>query len=335
MNSILESLATTVGDAADLESLMRPLLELMETVTGLESTYLTTIDLRRGVQHVLFARNTRSMTIPEGLDVPWSDTLCKRALDENCAYTDNVAECWGDSEAAQALGIRTYLSQPVRTLDGEVYGTLCAASSARVSIPPETLRIVDLFARLVSFQVERERQLERLRTTNQELSVHAMIDPLTGVANRRGLMNRLERTLERARREHQSVMVAFVDLDGFKTINDHHGHDAGDAFLREMAQKLTQTVRANEFVGRYGGDEFVIVAGAGDAEPFSRRIETATMGRFVAKNIAFEYAGASVGVAVASGEDCDAESLLSRADAAMYAAKLARKARAGIPVTRH
>ncbi|MES2684548.1 MAG: sensor domain-containing diguanylate cyclase [Pseudomonadota bacterium] len=325
MNHLLTALAATVGDAEDLEGLARPLLELMETVTGLESTYLTTIDLDRGVQHVLYARNSKAMQIPEGLTVPWGDTLCKRALEEGRAYTGDVAACWGDSEAAQALGIQTYLSQPVRVLDGSVYGTLCAASDAKVQIQPDVLRVVGLFARLVAHQIDSEREMKRLKCLTADLTVHALTDPLTGIANRRGIMDRLERMLDRARREHGTVMVAFVDLDGFKRINDQHGHEAGDLFLCQMAKKLSESIRANDVLGRYGGDEFVIVTGAGDAKAFSRRIEQATTGRFITSQTVIDYAGASVGVAIASPDDASAHTLLSRADGAMYASKLARK----------
>lgn len=329
MDPILTTLAATVGDAQDLESLMRPLLELMEAVTGLESTYLTTIDVDRGIQHVLYARNSKAMQIPEGLSVAWGDTLCKRALDEQRAYTDDVAQCWGDSQAAQALGIQTYLSQPVRVLDGSVYGTLCAASSARVEVRPETLRVVGLFARLIAHQIESEREVKRLKSLTRDLSDRAITDPLTGVANRRGLMDRLERMLDRAQRDHDTLMVAFVDLDGFKSINDRHGHEAGDVFLCQIARKLADSIRANDLIARYGGDEFVIVTGAGDADSFGRRIEQATVGRFKTQQAEIDYAGASVGVAVASGEDSTALALLSRADGAMYASKLARKRNSG------
>lgn len=325
MDTILNTLAATVGDAKDLEGLARPLLELMEAVTGLESTYLTTIDIDRRLQHVLYSRNTMAMQIPEGLSVPWGDTLCKRALDEGRAYTADVAACWGDSDAARALGIQTYLSQPVRVLDGSVYGTLCAASGTRVPVQPEVLRVVGLFARLIAQQIDTEREMKRLRLLTQDLQVHALTDPLTGVANRRGLMERIERMLARSRREHGQVMVAFVDLDGFKSINDQHGHEAGDIFLCQMARKLSEHVRANDLIGRYGGDEFVIVTDAGEPDAFGRRIEQATVGRFLANQTLIDYAGASVGVAVASAEDASAHRLLSRADGAMYACKLARR----------
>ena len=103
--NLFAPLADTLTTATSLEGLVRPLLELLEVASGLESTYMTTIDETVGVQHVLYSRNSRSLIIPEGLTVPWGDTLCKRALEEGRSYTDDVAGCWGDSDAAQALGV--------------------------------------------------------------------------------------------------------------------------------------------------------------------------------------------------------------------------------------
>jgi diguanylate cyclase len=74
---IVGTLAVSVARARTLEELVRPLLEMLEAITGLESTYLTTIDEEAGVQHVLFARNTHTLQIPEGMSVPWKSTLCK------------------------------------------------------------------------------------------------------------------------------------------------------------------------------------------------------------------------------------------------------------------
>ena len=96
------------------------LLEMLELVTNMESTYLTRIEPDGDYQHILFSRNTKNMQIPEGLSVPWGDTLCKRALDEGRRYTCDVASIWGDSEAAKALGIMTYVSTPVTLVDGQL-----------------------------------------------------------------------------------------------------------------------------------------------------------------------------------------------------------------------
>ena len=129
VDRILSELSTTLPNAKSVEELARPLLDMLGAITGLESTYLTSIDLQAGIQHVRYARNEGGMQIPEGMDVPWADTLCKRALDEGRTSTSDVASCWPDSEAARKLGIQTYVSAPVRA-DGTLLGTLCAPAPA-------------------------------------------------------------------------------------------------------------------------------------------------------------------------------------------------------------
>ena len=100
MDRILQALSLQVTGARDLESLTRPLLEMLETVTGLESTYLTEIDLGHDTQHIRFARNAATLQIPRGLGAVGR---CPAGLDEGRFYTEDVASCWGDSQAARAL----------------------------------------------------------------------------------------------------------------------------------------------------------------------------------------------------------------------------------------
>lgn len=329
MEPVLNRLAESVAAAKDLEGLTRPLLELLETVTGMESTYLTSIDLAAGEQRIEMSRNAKALQIPEGLSVPWGDTLCKRALDEGVPYTDDVDGRWGDSEAASALGIKTYLSQPVRKLDGNLYGTLCAASGERVQIPEGTIRVLGMFAELIALQVERERTLEALRRDNQELSSQAYMDPLTGVANRRALHTELRRMLSRAEREGSQVHIAFIDLDGFKGINDRHGHKAGDQFLKQVAGRLASSVRLGDFVARYGGDEFVVVTESRRDEDLAQRLQSHIAGEYSGEALHIDYAGASIGVIRSMPGETDPETLLARADAAMYEVKKVRKAQRG------
>lgn len=326
MEYLLNRLAESVSSAVDLEGLTRPLLSLLESVTGLESTYLTTIDESKGVQNILYSRNSRALQIPEGLSVPWDDTLCRRALNEECMYTDNVAGRWGDSGAARDLGIKTYLSQPVRSLDGQLYGTLCAASSSAVKVPNEVIKVLGLFAKLIEYQVERERVVQGLRISNAELASRALTDPLTGAPNRRAVMQELQRMLGRMQRDGGTLQLAFIDLDGFKQINDSYGHEVGDCFLIEIVKRLIGGIRTGDFVGRYGGDEFVVLTGNSHPDDLRKRLEQLMVGRYVCNGHAFEYAGASVGIAEAGPGDRDPEELLARADAAMYEVKRTHKA---------
>ena len=335
MPALFEQLANSLTRAHTLEELTRPLLELLQDVTGLESTYLTTIDLDAGRQQVLYARNTRAqaLEIPEGLSVPWHDTLCKRALDEGRPITEDVAACWADSQAAAALGIQTYASAPVRLSDERLYGTLCAASAGRHALQPAAQHMLALFARLIAQQVERERLVDELMQANRRLAVHASTDALTGLPNRRAFEQALARQLAQSARQGTTVLVAFVDLDHFKAINDAHGHDMGDQFLVHIARRLQGVLRAQDMAARHGGDEFVLmgpgpapyldVAAAADA--FARRIAVCTSGRFEGEGVALDYAGASVGVVAVQPGELNATQALQRADQAMYAVKQARR----------
>jgi diguanylate cyclase len=325
-NRQLMQLADTVVEARSLEDMTRPILELLEAITGFESVYLTTIDREAGLQHILFSRNSGGLRIPEGLAVPWQDTLCRRALEDGASWTDDVPGRWPDSAAAGALGLKSYVSTPVHS--GEVlYGTLCAASASARPLTPEVQRLLAMFARLIGQQVEREALLARLRQANLELEAVALSDPLTGLANRRALLAELSRMLARARREGSHLHLVFVDLDGFKAINDRHGHKVGDAFLVAVAARLTAVLRGGDFAARYGGDEFALLVAAADpggAETVRARIAAAIAGRYELGGVVIDYQGASVGIATAEpGEGPDA--LLARADEAMYAVKHARR----------
>ena len=100
-------------------------------VTDMESTYLTKVDVEARLQHIMFDRNRQKMYIPENFTVSWDYSLCKRAIDENCFFSDEVPDRWGDCIAARNLGITTFLSTPIHLPDGSFYGTLCAASSEK------------------------------------------------------------------------------------------------------------------------------------------------------------------------------------------------------------
>ena len=100
---------------------------------------------------------------------------------------------------------------------------------------------------------------------------YALSDPLTGLPNRRAIYEELERLQGRALREGGSIPVGVIDLDGFKSINDAHGHQNGDLFLQEMGRRLAASLRAPDMLGRLGGDEFVLI---GPPAPGARRLRS-------------------------------------------------------------
>lgn len=332
----LDELADILASAEDTESLVRPLLALLQAATGMESAYFTSIDHSAGIQHVDYAHNVDGgLSIGEGVNVPWDDTLCKRALDEDAFFVDDVPKRWSDSRAARELGIVSYLSTPVRVGDGDLHGTLCAASASRVALPEGTGRLLALFARLIARQIEHERLLALLRRENQALSEVALVDPLTGLPNRRALLEVLDRRMASCRHADVPVLVAFVDLDDFKGINDTHGHDAGDRFLIEVARRLKSGLREGDVVGRLGGDEFLVVTagshlGSDSArEALRLRIEDLIEGDYDLGAVRLHYPGASIGVDACRAGVADRDALLAEADAAMYARKRERRALRG------
>lgn len=326
-------MSDTVGQARTVEQLTRPLLELLEIVTGLESTYLTRIDEGAGVQTVIFARNSHSVLIPEGLSVPWADTLCKRALEEGRPYTDDVAACWGDSDAARALGLKTYASAPLYVGEDALYGTLCAASRSSKPLTAEGQQALSLFSRLIAQQIEREQLLENLQKANAALEAESSTDALTGLPNRRFVLAELGQVFARAKRTGQHVLVAFIDLDGFKRINDDHGHEAGDAFLVEVGRRLSTGLRAGDTLGRLGGDEFIIVGltapgGEADeqvADATRRRLAPLVQGDYALPQCRFFYPGCSFGIIAVDPFEQTPEDALRAADQAMYADKKQRR----------
>ncbi len=158
-----------------------------------------------------------------------------------------------------------------------------------------------------------------------QLAHQATHDPLTGVGNRAALLDRLSLVLARAQRSGRAVAVLFCDLDGFKAVNDRHGHDRGDRLLVEVADRIRRAVRPSDTVCRTGGDEFVVVcedlSGPEQAELIAGRVRTAIESRPVDVIDARLPVTASVGVAVADPSVHDPDQLLRMADLAMYEVK--------------
>ncbi len=158
---------------------------------------------------------------------------------------------------------------------------------------------------------------------NEVLAELAFHDDLTGLPNRGLLLDRLRMALIRAQRLGLRPLVLFCDLDGFKEVNDRHGHEAGDAVLVEAARRLTAAVREGDTCGRWGGDEFVLVVELGTAVAAGKvitRITRAMEDPFVLPDGRECQVGLSVGAVVADGTE-RVEVLLAAADHAMYEAK--------------
>jgi len=171
------------------------------------------------------------------------------------------------------------------------------------------------------------------RELDEELRRQAFTDALTGIPNRALFLDRARVATERSRRSGTTVGVLFIDLDGFKTVNDSVGHQAGDRLLEETARRLMGQIRPGDTVARMGGDEFAVLLedldGPADAIEVAERL-LITASQSVEVGAQTLRVGASVGVATAASGTATVEDLLRNADTAMYAAKAAGKGRVAV-----
>nr|WP_281375238.1 EAL domain-containing protein [Aquabacterium terrae] len=224
------------------------------------------------------------------------------------------------SGTLEAMHELTGLHADGRAMGLEVsFGALDAADGPRTVI----------VCRDVTAQREaRERERSLLLRRNTELARKAHTDALTGLLNREALELHLSDTLAGAQGRGDPVSVLFLDLDGFKAVNDRHGHFMGDELLRQAAERLRDAVRRQDEVFRIGGDEFVMVL-AGDVEP--GKAEALAQRILAAVRRPYGLGGATVNLTVSVGiahypdNGSDGRSLLLAADAAMYRAKQSGK----------
>ncbi len=243
--------------------------------------------------------------------------------------------------------IRFYAGAPLRTSRGDALGTLCVIDRVARDLSDQQLRALEALSRQVMAQlelrrslielgryVERRKQYEQhldryqqeLEEANARLSELSNTDSLTGLHNRRALMEKLERECKRARRTSSPLALALLDVDHFKGYNDAYGHPSGDQALVQLADVLREIKRASDFVARLGGEEFAIVlvdtgfeGGVFAAERIRKTVETAQWAR--------RPLTVSLGVAVFEADMPDVEALLAAADRALYQAKRAGRNR--------
>jgi two-component system cell cycle response regulator len=210
-----------------------------------------------------------------------------------------------------------------------------------VGIDPKTVALIDTASLVIlsipslyfwvihPFVNARDEALSRIRQM-------ALTDSLTQLANRRLILEHLGKIIAGCSRHKEYAAILLLDLDEFKLINDRHGHEAGDAVLIEIARRLRSTIRANDVVGRQGGDEFIILLDRLGAELQITRENVSQFANKLIKmiNMPIHYkslalhVGVSIGIRLLGFEHVDSETAIAEADSAMYNAKKAGKGRA-------
>jgi len=229
--------------------------------------------------------------------------------------------------------IRFYAGHPLKALDGSQVGTLCVIDRRPREIGPADLEVLRDLAALIDNEIRMEvlsqAQLDLIRERD---AIHrkAMLDPLTHLWNRQAILDVLARELARSRRTGEPVAVLMADVDHFKAINDTHGHLAGDAALQEIARRLRASVRPYDAIGRYGGEEFLIVlssCGTDTASKIGEKIRSRVGLAPIQLATVRQPVTMSLGIASSDATGMDPLALIAAADAALYRAKAAGRDR--------
>ncbi len=273
-----------------------------------------------------FAQMQTAFAIGDGHALPARSA----ALDE--ARRTAAAErrsTWGQVSAASEQRV---LVVPV-VFEDTTFALMELAAAEATDTDPSAASALDILERQLGATVRRKQAEQQMRQL-------AFVDPLTGLPNRQRMLELVDRALRRAHSDPQPLALLFIDLDGFKQVNDGYGHASGDRFLMEVAARIERVIRPGDQFGRgrdkprlgdvsrFGGDEFVVLlqdaATREEMGAIASRLIAAVREplRLAAGSVSPD---ASVGIATFPEDGSDASTLIRRADAAMYAAKRAGK----------
>ena len=318
LHLIANTVATAEKDPVD-RSLRLGLEEL-----GLDCAYVGVVDEDRCelvIENSVRAPGTRAKTpLPAGAHVPLNRAFIGSASNESEVYAvEDLRALHDGSPPEHAYGdARAYIAAPIY-VSGSLFGALGFLGDDERSIRfSEANRdFVRVTADLVGAAIERARQRARL-------DVLAFFDGLTGLPNRVLLLDRLTQRVLTAERYDERFALLYLDLDGFKAVNDAFGHGVGDKVLVETARRFERLARRSDTVARLGGDEFVIlapkVATEFDAGDVAERILQSMRTPIVVDGVG-HLLTVSIGIGTYPHDGRDAQTLLAGADRALYAAK--------------
>ncbi|MEJ2296952.1 MAG: DUF484 family protein [Woeseiaceae bacterium] len=312
--------------AESLDALIVALTDGLRVSFGIEYVSLVICDVDHDIRHLLIANGTPAESFPELVMVESMSGLAPQYIALQRPWLGAFATCDHQLVCPRAPNVRSIAMIPL-THRGKLLGSinLCSTDASRFTRDHASDFLAHLGV-IASFCIENAVNRARLLRSG-------FTDVLTGWNNRRYLTLRLGEELARARRDRTPLVCLMLDIDHFKRVNDTWGHAAGDAVLRELAQRIDSQVRASDVAARYGGEEFVVLlpdtdiaSAANLAERVRAEIAAAPVELPNGEHVAIT---ASIGLAEVSPVPADedlktlGDSLIARADVALYAAKSA------------
>ena len=291
-------------------------LRTLQAELGASAIWVGHLDAERSVLRVVDAAGEASFGLEPGVEAPIESSFCQvLASGVGGAVSNDVPRdpAYGGLPAALLLAVGSFAGAPLRMSDGSAVGTLCAFHHAPGAYSARELRLMRTFAALLARQLEHDLERADMERVVEHLRLQASTDSLTGLANRRSFRARLDETHSSG----EAATLALLDVDGLKAINDRHGHLAGDAVLRAVAEALSSAGEPGDLVARLGGDEFAALLRTEDISAWWAEVRQGMRRRGDA--LGYDVA-ASMGH-VALRHFASAEAALSRADIRLYDAK--------------
>jgi len=305
---------------ASTSSAVRVVLAQLRAELGLAQWALTRVS---GGTWIVLQHGEAGFPAAVGAAVPYAESLCGLVLDgRQPALVPDVraVPALRDAPLLARWQVGACLSVPLSVDGSELSGTLCAVDPRpRPAELVDRLPLVALQARLLSTLLASEREVAAWRRRAQRAEAEALLDPMTGLANRRGWQMVLDREEQRCARYGAAASVLVLDLDGLKAVNDRQGHAAGDALIRQASHVLREAFRTSDVLARLGGDEFAVLAIETDPVAALRERDRV--------QALFDRAGVRASVGVASRHPDDGlVGAWASADRDMYRVKRARPA---------
>jgi len=242
-----------------------------------------------GEDYVLLNVAGSTYGLEEGAVMRWEDSLCARVDGPTMLADLPSTPDFDAGPIATGMGLVAYLSVPLYTPDGELFGTMGAVDDhPNRNDMSSALEQLELLGGLLMTVLDAEMRIEAEQRRAERERDAARTDALCGIPNRRAWNDALEREESRCRRYGEPAGIAIIDLDRLKVVNDEQGHAAGDALLRRAAKVLGTVVRESDLVARLGGDEFGVLAPASSSEDLDslvRRIAVSLRAAGVAASV--------------------------------------------------
>lgn len=306
---------------SDFESAAQATLEFLHQRLGFDLWMVTRTE---GDDWIVLQAEDNGYGVQQSTVLSWADSFCSQMVQGNgprVAPRAEEVDAYVSAPINQQLQISAYIGAPLTREDGSLFGTLCAVhpeSQAHNLVEEQPL--IELCAQLLSSVLTMELRLIEADRMRERAKAEALIDPLTGLYNRRGWERLVNAEEIRCRRYGHSACILVLDLDGLKRINDLKGHQQGDALIQLAGATIQSVLRESDIAARIGGDEFAVLGVECDAlatDVLKRRLMRALIAAGVAT---------SIGAAVREPQFTLTDAL-AKADEAMYEMKRSRRNR--------